>query len=489
MPKLTKSAVDAATPREEQFTIWCSELKGFGIFVQPSGSRTYFVDYRNRDGVRKRMTIGRHGTITADQARKLAIATLGETVKGQDPAEERVQQRKALTVKELCDRYLAAADKGLILGKGDRPKKASSLYVDRGRINRHIVPLLGKKRVQSLKSADINRFIEDVASGRSATIEKTNKKRGKSIVKGGLGTAARTVGLLGGILTYAVNQGFTEKNPAHGIRKPADGVKQRRLSDEEYRTLGQILLEKVADEQFATTVQIIRHLALTACRRGEAIHLTRSEVDVDASCLRLVDSKEGASVRPVGLPVLDLLAPLIADDNRDCVFTGTVEGKPLVGFPKLWKKLFKDTAFADITPHVLRHSFSSIANDLGFTEATIGALMGHSRGTVTARYIHTVDTLLVMAADTVAGYIQGLLDGKKFRRTTYALDRASREDALARLLGQSLSVEENQAGRQLAAQTLLDRLNRVGSSIVALKQSAVTGPMPGTVINLRTCTS
>ncbi|MFZ1894663.1 MAG: Arm DNA-binding domain-containing protein, partial [Rhodoplanes sp.] len=114
MPKLTKSIVDAATPREKQFTIWCSELKGFGIFVQPSGSRTYFVDYRNQD-VRKR-TIGRHGKITAEEARKLAIATLGETVKGRDPAEERIQQRKALTVKQLCDRYLAAADKGLILG-------------------------------------------------------------------------------------------------------------------------------------------------------------------------------------------------------------------------------------------------------------------------------------------------------------------------------------------------------------------------------------
>jgi hypothetical protein len=85
MPKLTKSVVDAATPREKQFTIWCSELKGFGIFVQPSGSSTYFVDYRNRDGVRKRMTIGRHGKITTEQARKLAIATLGATVKGEDP--------------------------------------------------------------------------------------------------------------------------------------------------------------------------------------------------------------------------------------------------------------------------------------------------------------------------------------------------------------------------------------------------------------------
>jgi integrase len=451
MPKLTKSIVDAATPRNKQFTIWCSELKGFGIFVQPSGSRTYFVDYRNRDGVRKRMTIGRHGKITAEEARKLAIATLGETVKGRDPAEERIQQRKALTVKQLCDRYLAAADRGLILGKGDRPKKTSSLYVDRGRINRHIVPLLGDKRLQSLKPADINKFIEDVSAGKSAKVEKTDKKRGKSIVRGGLGTAARTVGLLGGILTYAVHQGLLEKSPAHGIRKPADGIRKRRLSDGEYRLLGQILQEKAGDQQFKTTVQIIRLLALTACRRGEAIHLRRSEVDVDASCLRLVDSKEGASVRPVGLPVLDLLAPLITDSHRDFVFNGTVEGKPLVGFPRLWKKLFKDTALADITPHVLRHSFSSIANDLGFTEATIGALMGHSRGTVTGRYIHTVDSLLVMAADTVAGYIQGLLDGKEFRRTTYALDRASREAALVRLLEQAVVEETKETKERMAA--------------------------------------
>jgi hypothetical protein len=271
MPKLTKSVVDAATPRDKQFTIWCSELKGFGVFVMPSGSRTYFVDYRNRDGIRKRMTIGRHGKITAEEARKLAIATLGETVKGLDPAEERVQRRKALTVKELCERYHAAAEKGLILGKGHRPKKASSLYVDRGRINRHIVPLLGNKRVQSLKPADINKFVEDVATGKSAIVEKTSKRHGKSIVKGGLGTAARTVGLLGGILTYAMKLGLIDKNPVHGIRKPADGVKERRLSDEEYRTLGQILQEKAADEQFKTAVQIIRHLTLTACRRGEAI--------------------------------------------------------------------------------------------------------------------------------------------------------------------------------------------------------------------------
>jgi hypothetical protein len=96
MPKLTKSIVDAATPREKQFTIWCSELKGFGIFVLPSGSRTYFVDYRNRDGVRKRMTIGRHGRITAEEARKLAIVTLGETVKRAGAARDALRNRRSL---------------------------------------------------------------------------------------------------------------------------------------------------------------------------------------------------------------------------------------------------------------------------------------------------------------------------------------------------------------------------------------------------------
>jgi hypothetical protein len=83
---------------------------------------------------------------------------------------------------------------------------------------------------------------------------------------------------------------------------------------------------------------------------------------------------------------------------------------------------------------VLRHSFANIANDLGFTEVTIAALIGHAKGSVTGKYIHTLDTALIMAADTAAGYIQGLLDGIEFKQTAYALDRNSRKAALARFL-------------------------------------------------------
>jgi hypothetical protein len=116
------------------------------------------------------------------------------------------------------------------------------------------------------------------------------------------------------------------------------------------------------------------------------------------------------------------------------VFPGQGEDNAFGSFPNHWEQLFKDSPLSDVTPHVLRHSFASIANDLGFTEVTIAALVGHSKGSVTSKYIHTLDTALIMAADTISGYIQGLLAGIEFKQTAYALDRDSRKAALTRFL-------------------------------------------------------
>jgi integrase len=96
--------------------------------------------------------------------------------------------------------------------------------------------------------------------------------------------------------------------------------------------------------------------------------LKRAEVDAENSCLRLDDSKEGESIRPIGLPVLDLLDDQRWDPDDVFVFPGSRQGKPLVGFPKYWRKILKDTPLEGITPHVLRHSFASIANDLGHVD-------------------------------------------------------------------------------------------------------------------------
>jgi hypothetical protein len=132
---------------------------------------------------------------------------------------------------------------------------------------------------------------------------------------------------------------------------------------------------------------------------------------------------------------------------------GQGEDNAFGSFPNHWKQLFEDAPLSDVTPHVLRHSFASIANDLGFTEVTIAALVGHTKGSVTSKYIHTLDTALIMAADTISGYIQGLLDGIEFKQTAYALDRDSRKAALARFLKRASGSDQEPAEeeRRLAA--------------------------------------
>ncbi|MBA8910135.1 tyrosine-type recombinase/integrase [Aminobacter sp. P9b] len=439
MARLTKRVVDATETRGVDYFIWDDELPGFGLRIFRSGKRSYLVQYRAA-GRTRRYTIGIHGVWTPETARREARMLLGRIAQGENPSEERRLDHQAITVKELCERYLEDADNGLILGKARRPKKISTLTIDKSRIRRHIVPLLGTRRVKDIASTDVNRFVRDVTAGRTKANVKT-KARGRAIVRGGAGTAARALGLLGGIFTYAIEQGIIEKNPAHGVKKQADRIKDRHLTEQEYRELGVILQRARKNVALGTSVAVIRFLALTGCRRGEVLSLKWAEVDEENSCLRFEDSKEGTSVRPVGLSVLDLTDGLRTDEPGTFVFPGTAEGKSLGGFPKYWKKVLKGTTLEGITPHVLRHSFASIANDLGFTEATVAALLGHSRSTVTSRYIHTIDTALIMAADTIAGYIDGLLDGVQFKRTSYALDRTARQAALSRLFSEVVTNE------------------------------------------------
>lgn len=436
MTKLNKRVVDAAQARDKDYFIWDDDLPGFGLRVFVSGKRSYVIQYRAQ-GRSRRYTIGLHGVWTPELARQEAKVQLGRVAKGDNPAEERQLDHQAITVKQLCDLYLADLKAGLILGKGNRPKKATTIGTDTGRIRRHIVPLLGSRRVKDLTKSDINKALKDIMAGKTAVSVRTKKLRGKAIVSGGAGTATRTIGLLGGILTYAMDAGIITANPAHGIRKPKDNVRDRRLTEDEYRLLGRILRDAAKDGQYAMAAEISRQIALTGCRRMEMIGLRWVEMDVGGSCLRLIDSKEGKSTRPVGLPVVEYMERRREHAQGSYVFPGHGDDNAFGAFPRHWDKLLKGTELEGITPHVLRHSFASIGNDLGFTEVTIAALVGHSKGSVTSKYIHSLDTALIMAADTIAGYIAGLLDGRQFRQTSYALDRDSRKAALARFLSKA----------------------------------------------------
>lgn len=288
--------------------------------------------------------------------------------------------------------------------------------------------------MRDITKPDMNNLMKDIIAGKTRVTKKTEKLRGKAIVRGGRGTAIRTMGLLGGIFSYAVEAGVIEHNPTHGLRKPKYQVRDRRLSEAEYRVLGSILKEAQESDRYRIHAEILWLIAVTGCRRGEIVNLKWSEVDLEGSCLRLIDSKEGSSVRPVGLPVLEYLEKERSQRTGTYVFPGQGIDNAVGNFPQSWKKLFKDTPLWDVTPHVLRHSFASIANDLGFTEITIAALIGHAKGSVTSRYVHTLDSTLIMAADTVSGYVKALLEGAEFRRNTYTLDRKTRRSAIDEML-------------------------------------------------------
>ncbi len=159
----------------------------------------YFVYYRTEDGRQRWRTIGRHGSPwLPEAARAQARRILGEVVRGGDPAGAKRAQRTAKTVAELCAAYLADAEAGRLLTRRGQSKKPSTLATDRGRIERHIKPLLGRVTVAAVTRDDVEGFMHAVAEGETAGRIKTGR-HGLARVDGGRGTATRTVGLLGAI--------------------------------------------------------------------------------------------------------------------------------------------------------------------------------------------------------------------------------------------------------------------------------------------------
>jgi integrase len=288
------------------------------------------------------------------------------------------------------------------------PKRASTLEIDRGRIARHIIPLLGKKPLKDLTSSDVKRFLEAVTSGKTSATVKT-KPRGLARVTGGPTAAVRAVGLLGGMLTYAKEFGYIERNPAHGIRKPADKRRSFRLAPNEYRALGQALERAEHRGEHWQAIAAIRLLALTGCRRSEILNLKWGEVDFENACLRLGETKTGASIRPLPKPAQAIFARI--HRRGEHVFPGVSRSDKSYAsvFPKAWRRIVG----AAYSPHGLRHAYASAAHELGFSELIIKALLGHARVGVTSGYIAPVDSFLLAAAEKVAQYISEVMTGKR----------------------------------------------------------------------------
>jgi hypothetical protein len=166
MSKITKRLVEGTSPGEKEVLIWDSDLKGFGVRIKPSGSRSYLIQYRNEFGRSRRLTLGPHGRLTAEEARRLAREKLLTAIQGRDPAEERAEKRAVSTLSVFSKRYLseyAAAQ-----------KKSGTIKTDRINLRCHILPALGHLPLTAISKTDIaklNHSMKDRPGAANRTME------------------------------------------------------------------------------------------------------------------------------------------------------------------------------------------------------------------------------------------------------------------------------------------------------------------------------
>jgi integrase len=407
MPKLTKRTVDTIRPDPAGDVFkWDSgdgAIKGFGVRMKPSGIASYLVQYRNQEGRTRRLVLGRVGTLTPDEARTLAGEALKKVAKGGDPSGDRKAARNAMTVAELCDWYLSEAKAGRIVGKKGRPIKASTLAMDRSRIEQHVKPLIGRRALSGLTAADIEDMQAAIARGKTAKARPKNGRTGKT--SGGRGVAARTVGMLAAIMAHA----RVPNNPTRGVRRYADGKNKRFLTIEEIGALGNAMREAEAEGGSRIGIAAVRALLLTGCRRHEILALSVSWFDAKARCIRFGDTKSGEQNRPLGLAAAEFLSS--RPNKGGWLFPAARGDGHFIGIARVLADLSERAGLRGVSPHTLRHSFGSIAAELGFSEITIAGLLGHAARGVTQRYSHVPDSALLAAADRVSARIAAALDG------------------------------------------------------------------------------
>jgi integrase len=408
MPKLTKRIVDAlqhGTHRD--VFVWDTELRGFGVRVKPSGTKTFLIQYRNAERRTRRFVIGQYGPLTVELARDLAKKKLATVVDGGDPSAERRAAREGMTVVEVCDWYLAEAEAGRLVGRNRRPIKASSVAGDRSRIEQHIKPLIGTRVVSHLRLADIERLQADIAAGKTARSRRAGRGGQTS---GGAGVAGRAISTLRSLLNHARRLGVIEQSPANGVRVIASDKLKRRLSAGEVRHLGKMMTQMECEGEHPTGLAALRTLLLTGFRRMEVLGMRKTCIEQDGNCVAFPDTKSGPQLRAVGDAAIACLVEQAGRSTSEFVFPADWGDGHFVGLVRVLDRVCARAGLSDVTPHTLRHTFASIAATLGFSELTISGLLGHAPRGVTQRYVH-LDTALVIAADQVSAEIARLLDG------------------------------------------------------------------------------
>ena len=392
--KLTKSEVDKLKPSSRAFIAFDTDLKGFGIRVMPTGTRTWIVEYRPRGGGRsvgkRRMTLGSAASVTPEQARQLAKRVLGQVAFGEDPAHERNTRRMQLSLKELIDQYEKERPLGRRTGA---PLKERTLTNMLARLRHHAVPILGTKLAADVTTDDISRFIRRVTEGETSKIL-PGRPRGRVIVRGGSGAARKVASDLSMIFAYAIDKKIVAVNPVTTAVKPRAGKRQDYLRPEQMAKLGAAFAQLEARGVNRRGIDILRLIILTGARPTEIESLHWAEVEVTGRVLRLRDSKTGFSVRPVSEEAMEIICRQPREANSPFVFPATRGKGHYSGSKKLWNRACADSGLSGVVRYHARHAVGTLSLSAGQSVPSVSALLGHKNPRTTlSTYAHVVDEI------------------------------------------------------------------------------------------------
>ena len=369
MAKLQRTTISRRTVEalkvEKDTVFWDSELSGFGVRVYPSGSKYYVVQTRAGGKAAKRVTIGRHGVLTAEEARRRAALIISRIKAGEEPVPEPLAARLAdgPTVGDLAavylDEHVAARCK----------PKTAAMY--RLIVDKHILPALGRRPALAVGQARVTELHHALC--RTPVM------------------ANQAVDTLSRIYNVAEDRGLVPEgsNPCRFTVKNRERKRERFLTDEEFRRLGRVLTEAETCKGVSVhAVAAIRLLMLTGCRRNEILALRWDKVDLEAKELRLRDSKTGARTVSLSPEAAAVLAGIPRVAGNPHVIPGRIKGRRMRNLNDPWDVIRERAGLGDVRLHDLRHSWASRALALGESLPMIGRMLGHTQVETTARYAH-----------------------------------------------------------------------------------------------------
>jgi integrase len=386
MPKLTKRFVETIQPDPvETLKYWDTELKGFGLVVLPSGRRTYCIKYRNTDYIQKRVKIGVHGQITAEEARNLAKIQLGKVAHGEDLAEAAKQVRHMPIMNELAEQYLKLY--------AENEKRPKSIREDKAMLQNYILKEFGSRKVDGITFQDIQILHASLS-----------KKRVRS---------NRILALLHKMFNLAIQWGWRADNPASGIKKYQEYKRTRWLQEDEMKRLLSVL-DAYSDQ---TVANIIRLLLLTGARKHEVLEATWDQFDIEKGIWTKnahTTKQKKMEYSPLSPSALTIMKKIREKQNGSpFLFPGKVKGKPIQDIKKSWATICKQANLKDFKIHDLRHTYASHLVSSGLSLSIVGKLLGHTQAATTQRYAHLADEPLREATALFGEKFKELSDSKE----------------------------------------------------------------------------